>query len=160
MEDCRAYAVKPGRALLDQRLSQAHADAQLLDLGWRDPGARQLLTHEQCSKPARVRAVGFGAALSTSEGARLRDLREVGLVALGADLLDAEAPAGRRLKRDLHLLFLEPREPLPKRLPRRRRDPARHHLAGLGVEPVVGDLRTVNVESNYHRHRGLLTLRL
>ena len=116
-------------------------------------------TSSVLSQRASARSV-LALRLRPRSARSLGDLCEVDLVAFGLEFLDAEAPAGRCLDRDLDLLPVETAEPVPQSLPRRRCDPAPLHLAGGGVEGVVGDLRTVNVESNYHRHRGLLTLRL
>jgi hypothetical protein len=109
---------------------------------------------------AGVEAVCLGAPLAAAQAARLGRLGQMRHGTGGLELLDDEAPPGRRLKRRLHLLGVEPTQEAPEALPVRRTNPARPDLTGLGVERVEGDLLAVHVEPNYDRHPGLLKLRL
>jgi hypothetical protein len=70
------------------------------------------------------------------------------------ELLDDEAPAGRRLERDLDFVIGEASSELPHAVAVGGRDPRARHLACLGVEPLRGDLRSVLVKSHYDRHSG------
>ena len=69
-----------------------------------------------------------------------------------AQLLDHEPPAGRRLERDLQLLAAETRQELPHRSAIRGRHTRALHLAGLGVDPLTGDLSSMLVKSHHDAH--------
>src|SRR5215211_1075872 len=71
-----------------------------------------------------------------------------------ADLLDHEPPAGRGLQPDLKLPTIEAAQEPRHRFALRRRDPRPAHLAGLGIEPLRGDLPSMLVKSHYDRHKG------
>jgi hypothetical protein len=91
---------------------------------------------------ASVRAIVLRALLRAPKPGRLRRLGQVQLSADPAQLLDHEPPARRRLQRDLELLAAEAlEEPLHPGTVRRRHASA-PHLAGLGIDPLAGDLRS------------------
>jgi hypothetical protein len=71
-----------------------------------------------------------------------------------AQLLDHEPPARRCLERHLELLAAEPAQEPPHALAMRRRHPRPTELAGLAVDPLSGDLRSVLVKSHYDCHTG------
>src|SRR5215211_2682768 len=71
-----------------------------------------------------------------------------------ADLLDHEPPTGRGLQPDLKLPTIEAAQEPRHRFAMRRRDPRPAHLAGLGSEPLRGDLPSMLVKSHYDRHKG------
>jgi hypothetical protein len=128
-------------------------------LGW-DPGLGQPALEQQIAQVAGVEAIGLGAPLSPAQAAGLGRLGQVRDGAGGAQLLDHEAPTGRRLKRRLDLLTVEPAQEVAQRPAVGGPDTPPADLAGLAVEGVEGDLLAVDVESHYDRHRGLLKLRL
>jgi hypothetical protein len=79
----------------------------------------------------------------------------LGEMHLGADrpqLLDHEPPARRRLQRRLDLPSREARHQPADVVAVGRRHAGPTDLAGLGVEPLGRDLRTVPIESHYDRH--------
>jgi hypothetical protein len=84
----------------------------------------------------------------------------VGDVARRPQLLDHEAPARRRLKRRFHLLSLELAQEAAEADPVSGANATARDLAGVGVQPLGGDLCSVLVESHhYDCHWGLLMLR-
>ena len=64
------------------------------------------------------------------------------------ELLDHEPPARRRLQRDLELLASEARQEPAHTDAVGRCDPRPRDLAGRGVDPVGGDLRSMLVKSH------------
>jgi hypothetical protein len=75
------------------------------------------------------------------------------------DLLDDEAPTGRALEREVHLIdAAESRKPFPERLAIRRADPPARNHAATDVNRQVGDLATMNIKRAYDPHRDLLEL--
>ena len=70
----RVYPLLPLAALVDQRVAQPHACAQIEDVLGRDPRLRQPVDHQQLAKMPGVRAVGLGALLSPPPGGGLRRL--------------------------------------------------------------------------------------
>jgi hypothetical protein len=103
---------------------------------------------------ASVGAVALGALLGAAAGGRLGRLGQMHLRADRLQLLDDEAPAGGCLQRDLELLAAEAGREAAHPGAVGRRDPLARDLAGLAVEPVGGDLRSVLVKSHYDRHSG------
>jgi hypothetical protein len=63
-------------------------------------------------------------------------------------LLDHEPPAGRRLQRDFQLLAAEASQEPAHRSTVRWRNPGPRHLAGGGIDPLGGDLRSMLIESH------------
>ena len=151
-------ALLPLAALVDERVTQTHAGAQIKQVPWRDPGLRQPSDHQQLPQVAGVGAIVLGALLVPSPSGRLGRLGQVHHGAHPTQLLDHEPPARRRLQRDLELLVAEAlEEPADPGAIRRRHTRARG-LPGRRVDPVGGDLRSMLIESHYDRHRGLLKL--
>jgi hypothetical protein len=144
----------PLAPLVDQRVAQPDLGAQLLDMGRRDPRLRHPPCLQQLAQPAGVVAVGLGPLLRAAQDARLRRLGQAHPGADRLELLDHEAPAGRRLQRRLDLRALPAAQPAPESEPVGRPDPAPAHLAGRGVERVERDLVSVLVKSHYDPHQG------
>jgi len=97
----------------------------------------------------------FLAALQRARFGRLGQMR------LGADraqLLDHEPPPGRGLQRHLEPLTGKPRQEAPNAGTVGRRHPRARDLAGLGVQPLRGDLRAVLIQPHHDRHGSLLEL--
>jgi hypothetical protein len=81
----------------------------------------------------------------------------LGQMHLGPDppqLLDHEAPAGRRLERRLDLFALEAAEPAAEAEPVGGADTTPVHLTRRRVERVERDLLSMLVKCHYDRHRG------
>src|SRR6266576_4970165 len=101
-----------------------------------------------------VRAIVLRALLRPPQVGGLRRLREMHLGTDPAQLLDHEPPARRRLQRDLQLLAAETLKELPHRRAIRRRHTRALQLAGLGVDPLAGDLSSMLNKSHYDAHKG------
>ena len=142
----------PLRALLIERVAQPDLGAKVEDVIGRDPGFRQPAGQQQFPVMAGVSPVVLGALLVAAQRGGLRRFGQVHLRADHAQLLDQKPPAGRRLKRDLERLSAEPLQEPAHPCPIRRRYPRPRDLAGVGVEPLGGDLRSMLVKSHHDRH--------
>src|SRR6266508_2268345 len=71
-----------------------------------------------------------------------------------AQLLHDEPPAGRRLQRDLKLRAAKATQESPHRLAMRRRHARPRHLAGVGLDPLGGDLPSMLIKSHYDHPTG------
>src|ERR1035437_1959855 len=96
--------------------------------------------------------VGLRAFLLAAQPACLRRLGQLNLGADPVEFLDHEPPARRRLQRDLEAVASEPAKELTDRVAVRRRDPPAGHLAGHGLDPLAGDLRTMLIQTHHDRH--------
>ncbi len=159
MEQLRLQPLLPGGALINKRLAHPHPRAQLEQVrGW-DPRLRQLAGKQQLQLQIAVSVVGLRPPLAATLGRRLRRVGEMRAVAGTLDLLDDEPPAGRPLKREVHIgAAVEAPEPLPHRPARARADAATPHLTALQVDRLVCDLPAMNIKGAYHLHRDLLEL--
>jgi hypothetical protein len=152
MEEDRVDALEPRRALVDQRVAQAHLTAQLGDVRRRDPRLRQASVGEELAQVAGVEAVGLRAALRAAQGARVGQLGQVGLRADALKLLAHEPPAGGGFERRPDLLTREVGEEVPQGGPIGRSDAAGLDLTRLLVERIEGDLGAVDVEADGEGH--------
>jgi hypothetical protein len=150
----RLNSLLPLRALLGQRGPQPDPGTQIEDVIGRDPRLRQPLDHQQLRQMPCVRAIALRALLRPPKVGGLRRLREGHLGTGPAQLLDHEPPTRRRLQRDLELLAAETRQELPRRRAVRRRHSRAVDLAGAGVDPLAGDLRSMLIKSHYDAHSG------
>ena len=150
----RLDALLPLAALIDERVTQAHPGAQIEQVLGRDPRLRQPPDHQQLAQVPRVGAVGLGALLVPAPRRGLGRLGEMHRRPDRVQLLDHEPPARRRLQRHLEPLAGEAPEELPHVVAVRRRDARAADLAGVGVDPLGRDLRTMLIESHYDRHTG------
>jgi hypothetical protein len=135
-------------------VAQPHPGAQIEDVIGRDPRLRQPLDHQQLAQMPGVGAIVLRAFLRPPQPGRLRRLGQMHARADAAQLLDHEPPPGRRLQRDLKLPATETRHELPHRGAIRRRYTRALHLAGLGIDPLAGDLPSMLVKSHYDAHQG------
>jgi hypothetical protein len=142
----------PLAALVDQRVPQPDLGAQLLDMGRRDPRLRHPPRLQQLAQTAGVLAVGLGPLLRAAQGARLGRLGQVHLGADRLELLDHEAPAGRRLQRRLDLPAVPAPQPAAEAEPVGGPDAAPAHLTAGGVERVERDLLPMLVKRHYDPH--------
>jgi hypothetical protein len=148
------HALLPLAALIDQRVAQPDAGAQIEQVLGRDPRFGQPADHQQLAQVARVGAIALGALLGPAPRGGLGRLGQMDARADRAELLDDEPPARRRLQRHLKLLAAKARgEPSHARAIGRR-DAAARDLAGRGVDPLGGDLRSMLIQSHYDRHSG------
>ena len=108
MKQHRVDPLQPFGALVDQRLAQADAGAQVEDVRRRDPRFGQAALDQQLPHEARVEAIGLRAALGPALGARLGRLGQVHLGADALELLDDEPPARHRLHRRDQLGAVKP----------------------------------------------------
>jgi len=112
--------------------------------------------HDSGSLPAisssrRCRGVGavvLGVLLGAFQRGRVRRLGEMHDGSDPLQLLDGEPPAGRRLQRDLQLLAGKPGQEAAHARAVGRRDPRPRHFAGVGVQPLGDDLRSMLIESH------------
>ena len=148
------HALLPLAALVDERVAQPDAGAQVEQVLGRDPRLRQPPDHQQLAQVAGVGAVALGALLGPAARRGLRRLGEMHLARRSP-----AAPRRRTASRSS-----------PPARPRARgrgsgrrtahagavgrRDPLARDLAGRRVDPLGGDLRSVLVESHYDRHSG------
>jgi hypothetical protein len=72
--------------------------------------------------------------------------------------LGDEPPAGGGLHGEVHLLSVELLQPAAQLQAGGWAELPAAGLAGVGVDPVVGDLPPVNIEAAYDGHRDLLWL--
>jgi hypothetical protein len=144
----------PLRALLGQRVPQPDPGAQIEDVIGRDPRLRQPLDHHQLPQMPGVRAVTLRALLRSPQPRGLRRLGQMHHRADPAQLLDEEPPAGRRLQRHLELPAAEALKELPHGSAISRRHTRALHLAGVGVDPLTGDLSSMLIKSHYDAHKG------
>ncbi len=101
MVEDRLDALLPLAALIDERVTQTDAGAQVEQVLGRDPGLRQPPDHQQLAQVPGVGAVGLGALLVAAPRRGLGRFGEMDRGAGGTELLGHEAPAGRRLQRYL-----------------------------------------------------------
>src|SRR6516162_5501353 len=101
-----------------------------------------------------IRTVALRAFLRPAQVRRLRRLSHAHHRTNTAQLLHEEPPPGRGLKRDLELPTDEPLQEPAHASPIRRRDPTALHLAGIGIQPISSDLRSMLVKSHYDAHKG------
>jgi hypothetical protein len=124
----------------------------------RDPGLRQPSDHQQLPDVLSISPIALGALLVPAPGRGFGGFGEVHDRVNPAQLVGDEPPAGRCLQRNLELpaaeLLTEPPHPSPIRW----RDPRAHHLAGIGIHPLRGDLRTVLIQTHHDRHLQTLSL--
>jgi hypothetical protein len=106
----------------------------------------------------RVRAIVLGALLGPAPRSRLRRLGQMHRRTHGAQLLDNEPPAGRRLQRDLELTVAKALQEPPHAHAVGRRHPRAADLTAVDVQPIRRDLRSMLIKSHYDRHKGLLKL--
>jgi hypothetical protein len=147
-------ALLPFAALSNQGVAQPDLGAQIEQVVGRDPRLGQPADHQQLAQVAGVGAVGLGALLVAPACRRLGRLGEMHLRADRPQLLDDEPPAGRGFQRRLEPLAGERGEEPTNVHAVSRRDAGPLDLAGLGVDPLGRDLRTVLIESYYDRHHG------
>jgi hypothetical protein len=149
----------PRRALIDQRLVQPHPFAPLQHHRRRDPRRRQPAIDQQVAQQPTVGAVGLGVPLAASRCLRIGRLRQMRLEAGCDHLLDDVTPTSATLHRDRHRAAMSalgdvvaqpPSEPLPIGLPH----PAGPDLTGLHLHCIERDLRSMQIQATYHRHRG------
>jgi hypothetical protein len=129
----RVQALRPAVAVLGERVPQAGAVAQVLDLIGRQPGLGQHLLRQQPGKPGRVEPVGLRTPLRAGQVARLARIAEAYLDAACLQLARDPAPAGGRLERDRLQPALPARRPVVERLARGRQ-PLLAELAAVGVQ--------------------------
>ena len=116
------------------------------------PGAQQL------AQVAGVGAVGLGAPLGAAQRPGVGRLGQVRAEPGALQLLGDEPPAGGGLQREVGLLAVELSKPGAQLQAGGRAELPAASLAGVGVDPVVGDLPPVDVEAAYDGHRDLLWL--
>ncbi len=102
----------------------------------------------------RVGAVALGALLGPAARRRLRRLAEMHARPDRFELLGDKPPAGRRLQRHLQVAPAKRRRKAADTVAVSRRDALALDLAGIGVQPLGGDLRSVLVKSHYDRQQG------
>jgi hypothetical protein len=130
------------------------ARAQIEQVLGRDPRFGQPADHQQLAQVARVGAIALGALLGPTTRGRLGRLGQMHPRADRPELLHDEPPARRGLQRDLELPAAETLGEPPHAGAMRRRHALARHLAGLGIDPLGGDLRSMLIESHYDRHTG------
>ena len=147
-------ALLPLAALSDEGVAQADLGAQIEQVVGRNPRLGQPADHHQLAQVAGVGAVGLGALLGAAPRGRFGRLGAVHLRPDRAQLLDDEAPPGRGLQRRLESPAGELGQEPADVGALGGRDTGPTDLAGLGVDPLGRDLRTVLIESHYDRHHG------
>src|SRR6266508_2393932 len=100
-------------------------------------------------------AVGLGAPLGAAQRSGVGRLGQVRAEPGALQLLGDEPPAGGGLQGEVRLLAGEPGKPAAQLHARGRAELPAAGLAGVGVDPVVGDLPAVDVEASYDGHRDL-----
>jgi hypothetical protein len=160
VEELRLQPLQPGRALIDQRLPQTHACAQLDDVRGRDPGLGQLTCEQQPQLQLAVTVVGLRALLATAPRCRFGRIGETSDVPGTLELLDHEPPTGRPLEHKLALDSRELLQPFAQRPARGRTDPAAPALPAHQVERLESDLPAVHIQRAYDLHRDLLELQV
>jgi hypothetical protein len=148
----RVNSLLPLAALIDQRMPQAHARAQVEDVLGRDPRLRQPVDHQQLAQMPGVRPIGLGALLSPPPRGGLRRLGQTHLGADSAQLLDHKAPARGRLQRHLEPVFAEAAKESPHAGSVGGPHPRPADLAGGRVDPLGRDLCPVLIEPHDDRH--------
>ncbi len=150
----RLEPLLPLRALLRERVPQPDPRTQIKDVIRRDPRLRQPLDHQQLTQMPGVRTIILRALLRTAQPSGLGRLGQMHDRPDPAQLLDQEAPAGRRLERDLQLPAAETLKPLANVRAIRRTHTRALNLAGLGIDPLTGDLSSMLIKSHYDAHKG------
>jgi hypothetical protein len=97
-------ALLPLAALVDERVTQTHAGAEIKHVLGRNPRLRQPSDHQQLPHVAGVGAIGLGPLLAAAQGACLGGLGEANVGADRPQFFHDESPAGCRLQRDLEVL--------------------------------------------------------
>jgi len=110
----------------------------------RDPRLRQPALGEQFAQPPSVLAIGLGAALATTQRARLHRLGQMRHRAGPNERIAHEQPARASLDGDIDLASIEASDP-PCDRRRRGINPTAAHLTRVGVERIEGDLRSMYV---------------
>src|SRR5439155_1992952 len=103
-------ALRPAVAVLSERVAQAGAVAQVLDLSGRQPGLWQHLLGQEPREPGRVEPDALRPTLRAAQSARLARVAETHLEAARLRPARDPTPPRRRLERD--------RLELPHRSPR------------------------------------------
>jgi hypothetical protein len=162
VEADRVDPLHPGGVLVTQVLEQLQHRPHLERVLRRDPRFGQPALGQQVAQRAGVYPVALRAALAPP-GIGVRSLRRLGQVRHDprpGQLLHDIPPASAPFDREGGLQAREPGEPLTQPLPVRGLDPSPAHLAGLGIQVVEGDLLSVQIQSAYDAHQGLLTFLL
>ena len=154
MVELRLDALLPLAALVLQGVAQPDLGAQLENVLGRDPRLGHSPRLEQLAQTPGILAIGLGTLLGAAQRAGLRRLGEMHLGTDRAQLLDHEAPAGRRLERRLDLLSIPAAQPAPEAEPIGRPDATTAHLTGGRVERIERDLLSVPVKGHNDPHRG------
>jgi hypothetical protein len=105
---------------------------------------------------AGVGPVGLGVAFTAPQRSSVGRLGQMRGDPGQLELLDHVPPAGAALQRERGRLAGELLQPTPQVLPAGRGELALPLLAGVDVDPVVGDLPSVHVQPAYDAHRDLL----
>jgi hypothetical protein len=138
VEELGLEALLPGDPLLEQRLAQTDASAELEDMSGRNPRLPQLPVQQQLQHVVAVGPVGLGATLAAAPGRRLGRVSQMRVVPRAGDLLAHEAPASRALEREVDNAALEASKPFAERLARYGRDLAPLERTRLEVERLEG----------------------
>ena len=138
----------PLAALLREGVAQPDAGAEIEDVIGRDPRLREPAGHQQLPQMPGVRPVALGALLAPPQRRGLRRLGQVHPRPDRVKLLDDEPPARRRFQRHLELLASEAAQELADTGAVSGGHPRPRNLAGRGVDPVGGDLRSMLVKSH------------
>ena len=144
----------PLAALIDERVAQPDPGAQIEDVIGRDPRLRQPADHQQLAQMPGVRAIALGALLGA---AQRRGLRRLGQMHAGADRRSSSTTNRQPVVASSATSSSWPRNRSRTAAPRlavRRRHARARDLAGRGVDPLGGDLRSMLIKSHYDRHQG------
>src|SRR5512132_4138408 len=128
------------------------------DVGGWHPGLGQGAGAQQLAQVVGVGAVGLGAPLRATQGAGVGRLGQVRTDPGTLQLLGDEPPAGGGLQREVDLLACEPSQPGAQLDTGGRAELPAASFTGAGVEQVIGDLASVDVEASYDGHWDLLWL--
>jgi len=154
----RLDALLPLTPLMRQRVPQPDLGAEIQQMIGRDPGLRQPADRRQLTNVPRIGAVALGALLVPPPSRGLSRLGQMHDRADLRQLVGNKPPTRRGLQRDLELLAAELLTEPSDSLPMRRRDPRPRDLAGLGVQPLRDDLRSVLIKPHHDRHRTAASL--
>jgi len=158
VEQDRVDALVPAGVPADQRTAQPDLGARVGDVGWWHPRLGQRAGAQQLPQVAGVGAVGLGAPLGAAQRPGVGRLGQVRAEPGALQLLGDQPPAGGGLQGEPGLLAGEPSKPAAQLQAGGRAELPAAGLAGVGVDPVVGDLAAVDVEASYDGHRDLLWL--
>jgi hypothetical protein len=149
----------PHRTLIDQRLVEPHPFAPLQHRRRRDPRLGQIATLQQLAQQRRVGTIRLRPPLRPPRCLGVGRLGQMRLEARRRYLFDHVTPAGTPLHRQRHRLTVHPAsdvaiQPSPEPFPIRPPHPTLPHLAGLDVQPIEGDLLSMQIQPEYHAHQG------